>query len=142
MTADQLLARLEGVRGTGPGRWLARCTGHEDKRPSLSIRELDDGRVLVHCFAGCSVKEVVAGAGLELRDLFPDRPPSQDCIKGERRPIPAADVLRALADETMFVAVAACNLATGSEFTSDDKARLLAAAERIQTARSLALGER
>ena len=142
MTADQLLARLEGVRGTGPGRWLARCTGHQDTRPSLSIRELDDGRILLYCFAGCSAEEVVAGAGLKLQDLFPDRPQSQDYIKGERRPFPAADVLRALADETMLVAVAACNLAGGSEFTSGDKARLLVAAERIQRARSLALGER
>ena len=45
MSADVLLSILEGVKRTGPGRWMARCPAHGDKSPSLSIRELDDGRV-------------------------------------------------------------------------------------------------
>ncbi len=141
MTADRILRRLDSVRSSGQGRWLARCSGHEDKRPSLSIRELDDGRILLHCFAGCSVEEVVAGVGLELQDLFPNRPQSQDYVRGKRRPFPAADVLRALADESMIVVVAAANIGHGEALTDDDRARLLVAAERIQTARSLALGD-
>lgn len=71
--AERLLERLEAVRETGPGRWLARCPSHEDGRPSLSIREGDDGRVLAHCFAGCPVEEIVSAVGLELSDLFPPR---------------------------------------------------------------------
>lgn len=142
MAVEQLLSRLDGVRENGRGRWLARCSGHEDRSPSLSIRELDDGRVLVHCFAGCTVDEVVGGAGLELQDLFPDKPQAQDFVKGERRPFPAADVLRAIADESLLVAVAAGNIGQGVELTAEDRERIFVAADRIQTARSLALGER
>ncbi|MSQ55589.1 MAG: DNA primase, partial [Betaproteobacteria bacterium] len=34
MTATTLLDRLDGVRATGPGRWIAQCPAHPDKRPS------------------------------------------------------------------------------------------------------------
>lgn len=51
----EFLARLDGVRETARGSWVARCPAHEDRKPSLAIRELNDGTVLVHCFAGCDV---------------------------------------------------------------------------------------
>ena len=74
MSADILLSRLDGVKRTGPGRYLARCPAHEDRRASLSIRETEDEKTLIHCFAGCCVHEIVSAAGLELSDLFPPRP--------------------------------------------------------------------
>jgi hypothetical protein len=39
--------------------WMARCPAHEDRRPSLSLCERN-GRILVHCFAGCTQAEVIA----------------------------------------------------------------------------------
>lgn len=67
-----VLDRLEKVRRSGDG-WSARCPAHDDSDPSLSVAEGRDGRVLLHCFAGCSA-EVVAGAlGLDLSaDLGPE----------------------------------------------------------------------
>ena len=62
--ADLLLSRLDGVRRTGSGRWIARCPAHDDRRPSLSVRELDDGRTLLHCFSGCSPDAVLDAIGL------------------------------------------------------------------------------
>ena len=70
---DNLLGRLDGVRDLGNGQWLARCPSYKDRSPSLSIGVGEGGRLLLHCFAACGVEEVVAAAGLELRDLFPDR---------------------------------------------------------------------
>lgn len=69
---DRLLSRLEGVRGRPP-KCSAKCPSHEDGSPSLSITSLDDGRVLIHCFAGCSAADVLAAVGLTLGDLFPER---------------------------------------------------------------------
>jgi hypothetical protein len=74
----QLLERLQGVRPTGHGRWIARCPAHDDKRPSLSIREGDTGAVLVYCWGGCTLAEIAAAAGLNLADLFPSREPDTD----------------------------------------------------------------
>jgi hypothetical protein len=39
--------------------FTARCPAHDDRRPSLSVREGADGRVLVWCFAGCPTEDVV-----------------------------------------------------------------------------------
>lgn len=133
MSADALLSKLEGVRQTGPGRWLARCPAHADRRASLSVRELDDGRVLVHDFAGCEVGDVVAAVGMKLEDLFPERSESF-ATKGERRPLPASDVLRAVGFEAMVVADAASTLAAGKPLSDADRARLTLAAGRLQEA--------
>lgn len=54
------------------GSWSSQCPAHEDRSPSLSIREVEaDGRVLLHCFAGCHVTEICDALGLSLSDLFP-----------------------------------------------------------------------
>jgi hypothetical protein len=46
---------------------------HDDRDPSLSITEANDGRVLINCFRGCTFDEVVAAIGLEAKDFFDDR---------------------------------------------------------------------
>jgi hypothetical protein len=135
MSADLLLSKLDGVKRTGQDRWLARCPAHGDKRASLSIREVDTGATLVHCFAGCSVHEVVGAVGLELSDLFPSRPADPAHVgKPERRPFPAADILRAIAFEAVVVGVAASAMLAGEPFTLVDRDRLMLAVSRIQSA--------
>jgi hypothetical protein len=60
---------LDNVRRSGDG-WMARCKAHEDRHNSLSMRVGEEGRVLLHCFAGCSTEEVVAAYGRSMADLF------------------------------------------------------------------------
>ncbi len=67
---DRVLGHLQGVRRSGPG-YMARCPHHDDRQASLSIKEGDDGRVLLHCHAGCGTADVVVSAGLSFPDLFP-----------------------------------------------------------------------
>lgn len=74
----KILERLSDAKETSSG-WMARCPAHEDRRPSLSISEGEDGRALLRCHRGCSTKEIVDALGLEERDLFDDstkRPPT------------------------------------------------------------------
>ncbi|MCI0565093.1 MAG: CHC2 zinc finger domain-containing protein, partial [Nitrososphaera sp.] len=71
---EALLNKLDRCRATGPGRWMATCPVHEEKTPSLSIRELDDGRVLLYCFGcGAGAVDIIRAAGLEPDDVFPPR---------------------------------------------------------------------
>jgi putative DNA primase/helicase len=72
ISLQRLLDRLEGVRGNGNG-WMARCPAHADKNPSLSIHERD-GRILLHCHAGCTLESVLAAARVEARELFANAP--------------------------------------------------------------------
>ncbi|MEW6229965.1 MAG: hypothetical protein AB1700_18060 [Bacillota bacterium] len=67
---ENVLTRLQGVRQTGEGRWVALCPAHDDKHPSLSIAEAGDGRVLIHCQTGCPTPQVLAVLGLTWQDLF------------------------------------------------------------------------
>lgn len=68
---DRILAKLQKVKQTGEHRWQACCPAHHDCNPSLSVTEGNDGRVLLHCFAGCSFEDICAALGLHLQDLFP-----------------------------------------------------------------------
>jgi hypothetical protein len=66
---EKVLTRLEGVVESN-GSYKGLCPSHDDREPSLSVSEGDDGRVLIKCFAGCATEEVVAALGLEMKDLF------------------------------------------------------------------------
>jgi hypothetical protein len=141
LSAEKLLSRLNKVRKTGPNRWIACCPAHEDRNPSLNVKEEADGTLLVICRSGCDNNAIREAAGLEWRDFFPERSTGIYDRKLERA-FPAAEVLRALADEATLVAVAACNVANGIELTAEDKSRVLVAAGRIQAAKDMALGTR
>jgi hypothetical protein len=67
---QDVLARLEGVKQSGEGQYMARCPAHDDRHASLSIGRGDDGRALVDCKAGCSAGEVVKALGMKVADLF------------------------------------------------------------------------
>jgi putative DNA primase/helicase len=65
MTADLIARELE-ARRSGP-TWMAKCPAHDDHNPSLSIRQAD-GKVLLHCHAGCSQQDVIKA--LKARGLW------------------------------------------------------------------------
>ena len=68
-----VLDHLEGYKAVGDRQWIARCPGHDDHTPSLSIGVGADGRVLLHCQAGCTFDEVLAAMNpaISKSDLFP-----------------------------------------------------------------------
>jgi hypothetical protein len=133
MSVDSLLSRLDRVRKTGAGRWISCCPAHDDRGPSLAVRELEDGRVLLHCFAGCDTSSVLDAAGLTFEDLFPERL-SGDLYKRERRPFNAMDVLICLSMEVLIAYQCAVVLSKGECLSDADQARLLVAASRFQSA--------
>jgi len=140
--AERLLDRLQGVKRTAPDRWLARCPAHEDRHPSLSIRELDDGMVLLRCWAGCEFGQIVTAAGLQPADLFPQKTIPAGETRRQRigKPFPAADILAAVANEALIVGIAARDLAQGASLTEADIARLFTASGRLMKASGFANG--
>ena len=131
MLAEKIITQLDGVKTTGQDRWIARCPTHDDKSPSLAIREVDD-RLLLHCFAGCEAYEIVSALGMELSDLFPEKINTGN--KPLSRPFPAADILRCLSYEITFLVVCASDLAKGEKLNQEDKDRLLVSASRFRSA--------
>lgn len=95
---EQVLNALRTVgkepRPSGHG-WSCRCPAHDDRNPSLSISEADDGRVLLHCHAGCEPADVCGALGLKLSDLYvrnphwrPERRDSSLVTSGKQRKPP------------------------------------------------------
>jgi hypothetical protein len=80
MKLEAVLDRLQVVRRNRDG-WIARCPAHEDRSPSLSIREGGGGRLLLHCFAGCSLESICSALGIHVGNLFTERG-----VPGRRKP--------------------------------------------------------
>ena len=133
MSATDFLSKLRGVRG-GKGHWRAVCPAHDSKHDSktLSVRETPDGTVLLRCWAGCSVDEVVGAVGMDLSDLFPPREQMhQEHAKAQRRPWSARDVVGALRAECMVGAVLLLDIANGKVITKSDRERAKVSADRM-----------
>lgn len=87
------IARALGGRRSGAG-WVCRCPAHDDGRPSLSLGIGADGRLLLHCFAGCYFRDVISA--LEERGLLAcgggsgeDARPSAVRLRAERARVEA-----------------------------------------------------
>lgn len=129
--AETLLARLEGVRQVAPSRWMARCSSHPDRSPSLSVRELDD-KLLVHCFAGCDTEDVLTSAGLTFSDLYPERVRGSAPVASH---IPASDRLELIDHEVSVCCLILRDILAEHTVQPSQWQRLAQAAARIGAAR-------
>lgn len=140
--AQMLLDRLERVQKYGKG-WRAKCPAHSGKGGnSLSVAIGDDGRVLIHCFGGCDVKEVLDAVHLEVADLFPQRlthnatPEERRAIRQQAKQAQWAAALDVLEFEARVVMIAVGDMVQkgGDIFDREDLDRLKLAQERIEGA--------
>lgn len=126
---SRILGQLRRVKATGKDRWIACCPAHEDRLPSMTVRLLPDGRVLMHCFAGCEVDSILGAIGLTFADLFPDK--LDHNAPRIHAPFNATEALRCLTQESAIIAIHAGRLASGQTASAEDTARLCVAAGRI-----------
>jgi 5S rRNA maturation endonuclease (ribonuclease M5) len=74
MRTDEFISRLgpkADPKRNGNG-WMVRCPAHDDRTGSLSVGEGRDGRILLHCHAGCKVEAICEAKGIALADLMPE----------------------------------------------------------------------
>jgi len=139
MGADAILTRLDGVRRTGAGRWIAKCPAHDDRSPSLSVRDCGDGRTIIHCFAECEPADILAALGLNWTDLYPPTTHDPSFRRKFRREsvVSADDALRCLSHEALIVSLVAGDIADDKQISKEDRERVVLAASRIEAARSV-----
>jgi len=73
----EILNKLQKVKPLSNGEFQACCPAHEDKKPSLNLKQVDD-KILITCQAGCQPEAIMQSLGLQMTDLFikPDVPPA------------------------------------------------------------------
>jgi hypothetical protein len=126
--AELLLTRLSNVRVSGRG-WRADCPIGHRSRGALAVNESSDGRLLIHCHAGCAANDVLGAVQLSLADLYPERL-RDDSTEGRRaarqqfRQAAWGAALGVLDREALVPAVAAQALLRGESLTSSDVERL------------------
>jgi hypothetical protein len=132
------LDRLPRAKQTRPGSYVAGCPCCESKkgRP-ISIREADDGRILLHAFCGCETAAVLAAIGLSFSDLF-DRPIAHQLppIKGG---FSARELLELSAHEATVAAILISDAQTRA-LTPVEQNRLSAAAGRLLNVQEMVHG--
>jgi hypothetical protein len=129
---DELVTHLDAVRPTGKSRYMARCPAHADKSPSLAISEGDDGRILIHCFAGCNAPDVLAAMGLTINDLFAE--PLGHHFKPTRNQISRREAWLICKREFYLLGIALSDYRKGKTPSSDDEVRIDAAITHIARA--------
>ncbi len=136
MNIERITAQLSGVKRTGPGRYIARCPAHNDKSPSLCITLADD-KILLKCFSGCEVADILWAIGLEFSDLFPERikPTNAKNLKFN-----AYDVLKCLRDEITIILIASSDCANNRTISGASLDRVQLAHSRIKEACFLVWG--
>jgi hypothetical protein len=99
------------------------------------VREVADGRVLVHCFAGCETSDVLRSIGLQLSDLFV-HPVGHHCSPARNKGHLHAtrEALRTIHAKALVVAIAAETQAGGVPLDEIDRAQLREAAISIRAA--------
>lgn len=137
-----ILSRLQRVNQQGKS-YRADCPVGHSSSGALSLSEADDGRVMLHCFAGCSASEVLGALGLTLADLYPRRdtqnlPPLERARLRELASIaPWRAALGVVSREATVVEVAATMIERRETLVPDDIARIRLATQRIHGAREV-----
>lgn len=136
---DALLAKLDRVQH-GANGWRADCPNGHRSHGTLSLAQADDGRLLLHCFAGCATADVLGALGLTLGDVMPARlrDESPEGRRAARERFRLASVTAAagvLERESSIVLLAACDLLRGDDLDDADVARVIEAGDRIGAAR-------
>jgi len=140
MGADKLLSRLQRVKKTGLGKWIASCPTREDRSPSLAIRELEDGRVLIHDFGGDDTGSILAAVGLSFADLYPAQ--AVGFAKPVARPFNASDVLSLVAFESTVALIVVLDVLRDGTVPETDLDRLRVAAQVLGDAAEVCNGSR
>lgn len=130
MSITNLLSRLQKVRKRGSNQWMACCPVHDEKTPSMSIKD-DNGVILMMCF-GCGAKgpEIIQAVGMDISDLFPPKDNYDPEVKQQRKYFSADIVLDCLKKEVLVASLVSKHILDNTS-TPELHAELKTATDRI-----------
>lgn len=122
---NKLIAALgDNIKPAGKN-WIARCSVHNDKDFAMSIKQVDNGSVIAHCFAcGANGLDLYQSLGLDLDELFGGK-------KLDNNHVPN-DIKQTIKTDTMCVKMYESGMEKGVQFSLDDRRRYRLAQARIK----------
>jgi hypothetical protein len=77
LTIAELLSMIVTHNGSGVKQcgssYRVNCPAHSDSRPSMSIKESNNGFILLYCHTGCTTQEICDVLGIHISQLFPQK---------------------------------------------------------------------
>lgn len=132
---EGLLSRLDGVKRTGPGKWIAKCPTRNERTASLSIKQTEDGSILLHDFGGSDAGEVITALGLSWIHLIPPHlRNNRSYSPAERQGHDAQAALNAIYGSAVLVRICGNKLLDGQGLDQSDYHALRRAVHDISTA--------
>ena len=93
---DHILVSTD-AKATGPDKWMGHGCCHGSKRNrDFSVRTTND-RILLHCFAGCTLNDICESMGIKPKDLFYD-----SGLPHSHRPVPRPPRINRVAQAFRF----------------------------------------
>jgi len=72
LTLEELSIRLNG-KFKSDGSFQCKCPVHDDKKPSLNIKQAEDGKLLFCCYAGCKTEDIIKALDITWKDAFKEK---------------------------------------------------------------------
>lgn len=126
-----MLCRFDNVKESGSGQYSCRCPAHADKSNSLGIKQGDGDRIMMNCFAGCSVKSILDAVGLDWKDILPSNENEEKIKQTGFNPY---SVLKMIRDEVLIIGLASADIRKGKPLNDKEHDRLLKAVNNVRRA--------
>lgn len=96
MNAREITLALGGVWNSYNNMGIACCPAHNDRRPSLSLRQGKNGQLLIYCHAGCEFQEIIDSlCSIDTKDKF------HHTLKATRQDYNASEFARRIWNESI-----------------------------------------
>ena len=128
---ERILARFEKVYKSGDGEYQCLCPSHNDKNASLGLKFKED-KMILNCFAGCSMEQILNDSGLTWNDVMPDTLDTEFKPKTRIRFSNPYGVLKATRDDLLFVALCSSSIRKGEKLIDSDNNKLFEITQRLK----------
>ena len=84
-TLNVILTQTRAKPNKGGNGHKGHCPAHQDKSPSLSIAQGNNGGIVIKCHRGCDIDAICAALNIAQADLFPPKQTTQTQSQGKPR---------------------------------------------------------
>jgi hypothetical protein len=132
ITVHDFLNRLDNVKETRKGQWMANCPAHGGTNRKLAIAE-GNPQPKVNCLSqGCTKEEVYDAVGVHWSDFYPEKPSTQFGAVDNPKFVMTREMIDGMRHRLTMCIIAMADIMAGKELSDEDKADVLAALHDFQ----------